>query len=258
MDVMHIAPVAHLKELRDQHSHMALAHLVYEYPKYAQFYREMSDRGDFVLLDNGVAEGKELPWPVVCNAAIMVGAKEVVLPDVIGSCNFTHDATAAALEQNVTWHLRKKGVTLMGVPHGCDEEEWVKSMTLLLSLGVDTIGLSKFEIHHDPTFPVTGRFMMAHKVLQIRPKMQIHCLGNAGSPLELTFLRKTVRSYDSSIAFIAAKNDAVIRLKTGLLHPGTAGWSFDPTWKLSEEHLRAARSNMHVLEELAGHHGYLS
>lgn len=254
MKVMHIAPIAHLDELRNQHSHMALAHLVYEAPKYAAFYKEMSVRGDFVLLDNGVAEGKELPWSVVCHAAELIGAQEVVLPDVIGSKNLTFDATRDALEANVTYHLRDRGVLFMGVPHGQTWEEWLDCAVMLLALGVDTIGLSRFEVRHDSTFPQTGRVRMAQQVRLINSSVQVHCLGNAGSPVELTFIKGIARSYDSSVAFAAARNDAVIRLDTGLLSAGTTGtigWLFDPAWTLTEEQLELARENMRVLNELA-------
>ena len=59
--IAQIVPVPHLEQIKDNHYHMCLAHLVGQNAKYSEFYRCMSDADKFVLMDNGAAEGAQLP-----------------------------------------------------------------------------------------------------------------------------------------------------------------------------------------------------
>lgn len=77
-----IAPVPHLDVARLSDFHLVLAPLVLEDEYYAQFYRERALAGDYIILDNGVAEsGIALDVAQIERAAEVVPPSEVVIPD---------------------------------------------------------------------------------------------------------------------------------------------------------------------------------
>ena len=78
-----IAPTSYLDEFAVRsHTHLVLAHLVDKDPRYADFYCRMSDRGDFLMMDNSAYELKE---PYSPSKLVELGqrckAHAIVLPD---------------------------------------------------------------------------------------------------------------------------------------------------------------------------------
>jgi hypothetical protein len=62
--------------------HLVLAHLVDQYPAYADFYKLRSDLGDYIMMDNSAYELKEPYEPAkLIELGAMCGADAVVLPD---------------------------------------------------------------------------------------------------------------------------------------------------------------------------------
>lgn len=78
-----IAPTAYLEEYATQSAtHLALAHLVDTDDQYANFYHEMSDRGDRVIIDNGAYElGESYEPSKLVELGHKCGADAIVLPD---------------------------------------------------------------------------------------------------------------------------------------------------------------------------------
>lgn len=94
---------------------MALAHWVLKGP---ETYAKTLRRGaDYIMMDNGTFEGEELSIQELNEAAIRVGADEVVLPDVIGDAKGTLQRSWKALGK-----LEAKRV--MFVPQGRNSQEW--------------------------------------------------------------------------------------------------------------------------------------
>ena len=142
-------PISLLEECAAQgHYHMALSHLILKSEVYRSFYLRMSQRGDFVSVDNGVVEkGKALPLVSVLEAAHMVRAQEVVLPDVLYDGPKTLYVVSEAWEY-LTMHGCIQDFRWLAVPHGRTFREWLECYLQLLMIdAVDTIGVSMFD--HD-------------------------------------------------------------------------------------------------------------
>lgn len=73
--------------------HLVLAHIVLTSPIYANWYRQRSEAGDTIILDNGAYEFNEpLPADQLIHAAELVNASTVVAPDFPGRpWQQTHD-----------------------------------------------------------------------------------------------------------------------------------------------------------------------
>lgn len=78
-----ITPTAYLRKYATQsHFHLVLAHLIDVDDEYANFYAEMSDRGDFIIMDNGAFElGESYEPSKLLGLAERVKADAIVLPD---------------------------------------------------------------------------------------------------------------------------------------------------------------------------------
>ena len=195
------APVSLLWSCASQgHYHMALSNLILKSEAYRAFYKAMSDRGDFVSVDNGVVEeGKPLEFSEVLRAAHMVHAKEVVLPDLIGDGCDSLEETLRGLE----W-LRAEGCindfVWLGVPHGTTATEWFYTYCRLLAcLEISTIGLSMFDA---PAFP-KGRPQLVdtlEKLGMVDSERDYHILGCVSDIREAANLnRPWVRSMDTGV-----------------------------------------------------------
>lgn len=78
-----ITPTAYLEQYATQsHFHLVLAHLVDKDDTYAKFYAKMSDRGDYIICDNGAFElGESYDPEKLINLAHKCKANAIVLPD---------------------------------------------------------------------------------------------------------------------------------------------------------------------------------
>lgn len=121
-----IAPIAVQEKMaRDFHGYnLLLAHEVLAHkPKYIDYYSQWINADTFIIMDNSIIElGSPLPADQLIEAASIVKAKCIVLPDRLGDALGTvHDSTAAAnttpLPPNMHW---------MGVVQGStvDEALW--------------------------------------------------------------------------------------------------------------------------------------
>ncbi len=62
---------------------------LYQEKRYRDFYRKRSDEGDYIILDNGAAEGLEFGNKHLYTVAEGIGAHEIVVPDTLGDGNDT-------------------------------------------------------------------------------------------------------------------------------------------------------------------------
>lgn len=153
-----IPPIPHLSIARGREFHLCLSHLV-KYPQYSQFYRDESEFGSFVILDNSAHEhttGEKVS--VLFHQAPSVGAKEIVIPDTL----FDRDNTVKGLRESLRLitrdhydEMHQKKYSLMMVPQGADEGEYYDCLSQMLEIWEDfkydlpvqsrnpTIGISK-------------------------------------------------------------------------------------------------------------------
>ncbi len=243
MRVAIIAPIANLNLCMASNYHMALAHLVLQSEEYATFYRARSKAGAFVLMDNGVVEGNPLPLAKVIEAAKRIDASEIVLPDTIRDGTRTwHQVDNAYQTGAFRDFIKDTHTSVMAVPHGVRMVTWMACLQHLAEYPINTIGLSKFEIH-DPRAAVQGRVAMIPHVKCIMPKVEIHFLGLGGSPIEISHPTTEVRGVDSCIPTVAALHNVIFHPYYGLYFR-PEWWHYEPNNALSETQQEIARQNI--------------
>jgi hypothetical protein len=174
---MKFAPVsspAFLDVVQGAEYHMALAHLVLTNGDYAEFYRRESDRGAFVILDNGIWEDELLPASKIRQAADMIQATEVILPDVLRNGSATFQAVEAALPYFASYQGRL-AVVVQGDAPATIWEFLGRFLGCHHRWGVSTLMFPK----HFEEF-MGSRMDMLTKVLAMRllaPSIDYHALG---------------------------------------------------------------------------------
>jgi len=117
--------------------HLLLAQYVLTDSLYSTFYRGLHDQGDFIMLDNGAAEKTVgIDIHMLMQAAELVGADEIVMPDVL-------DEAAASLSmatRNLHYVPRHKRAM---VPQGRSWTEWEYCATHMVNMGCATICIAK-------------------------------------------------------------------------------------------------------------------
>lgn len=138
-----IAPIAYLEDYATQsHTHLALAHLVDSYPEYAEFYRSMADRGDFIIMDNGAFElGQSYDPSKLAELGHNCGANAIVLPDYPGQLS------SLTVNAAIEWipYLKEEGFKVMFVPQSVkgDLEDWIESyLWAAHHPDIDIVGMS--------------------------------------------------------------------------------------------------------------------
>ena len=131
---------------------MSLTHMIAAEPDgdYARYYREQSDKGRFVILDNSAFEleqlGKGMDPDIVLDAARITKPTEVIATDTVLDGPATVESTKHFIERmKARRELGKYKV--MAVPQGRHIGEWWDCFVKLHSIPeVDTIGLSKLSV----------------------------------------------------------------------------------------------------------------
>ena len=201
-----IAPIAMLEKYATQSDyHLVLAHLVHESVEYREFYKARSDAGDFITLDNSLIElGHPMPLPALLEAAELVGASEIILPDRFADLSGTLAVTFASYHTLVNMGMLGR-YKLMVVPQGNDALSWLYCYWLFSNTPhFDTIGIAK----HTETFCKGGRPALLHALIRLeaRSPKEHHLLGVWSSPLEVFECSRSfgwLRSVDTSLPVLA-------------------------------------------------------
>ena len=239
-----IVPIAHLELASVSDYHMALAHLVLEYPAYATYYRERREAGDFVLLDNSLIElGRPVQPDALVRAARLIRPSEIVLPDTAVGLEANRAAFQNAIRHVDIQKLRMEGMHFMFVPHGRDMDELAAGVHMALCSGfVDSIGLGKPLIDHSLEAQVWGRGAITKELSLTVP---VHLLI-FHTPYELflnSMVEHVMRGCDSSLPSIAAWHFVEFGGEHGLLHR-PPDWHYDHTWVFSDTQLDILRKNI--------------
>ncbi len=206
--------------------HLLLSHL-FKKDGYVEYYRERSEAGDYVILDNSAHEfamGNKISR--LLDEAERVEADEVVIPDVL----FDAKATVEAARHSLRWLETPRGrrafarsgrPRFMYVPQGEDRQAWAWCLKQLLSLH-DTadaeyvepvIGISKDYYYWQGGIQSLIRTHIAH-LRASRPKvLDLHILGWPTDLWQTASIAREfpwVRSTDSAKPFVYAKNDVLL------------------------------------------------
>ncbi len=202
-----ITPTPYLEQYASQsHFHLVLAHLVDTDTSYAEFYARMSERGDFIICDNGAFElGESYDPDKLIELGKKCKADAIVLPDY----PFQHyeKTIQAALQLGPLVH--DAGFKTMFVPQSETNkiEDWISSYGWAAGNPlIDIIGMSILGIPNAlPHIPASYARVVMTQLLQDRRVFDYdkyhHYLGlNAGPALEIPPLieMQALDSIDSS------------------------------------------------------------
>jgi hypothetical protein len=125
--------------------HLILASLAKAWPNsYAKFYRSLTDKGEFVILDNDAyEEGVGASFETLKSLNETIRPSEIVLPDVLSSGSETYQKSEMAFQAFLGEHSLPNYPKFMGVPHGSTIDEWMKCAKSLVQLGVNSIGMAR-------------------------------------------------------------------------------------------------------------------
>jgi len=182
---------------------LALAHI--DAGDYLREYAKAERRGDFIVLDNGIAEDEHLSTKALVITSTRIGASELVLPDVMHDGNRTLSAIGKFLKE--AKQLPKPyttGLRLMAVAHGNNTDDIQALITQYVDIAeIDTVGLPRCLVTQ---WKPAMRIDLANWTHETYPnRFQIHFLGTSHWwPREIAqaaHYAPHVRSVDTSMPF---------------------------------------------------------
>lgn len=210
--VAHIVPVGSLSKTNDCVYNMCLANVAIKDHSYAEYFRQKSVMGQFVLMDNGAAEGDQLDMNDLIRCYHYVEPNEVVLPDTLLDGNDTIEKSEVAIRKLHSHYGSELPFTLMAVPQGRNLDEWSEcAREFVKNPEIKSLGVSKFlqMETHDPF--VRGRAVKElGKLLRYynRYDMEVHLLGLSENPCIVKTIQNKypfVRGCDSAYAYICTQ-----------------------------------------------------
>lgn len=202
MQLINIFPLGNICMEYTQDMHMYLTHMVEKYPQYANTAR---DARGYKILDNSLIElGGAVDLERVLNAAKVINADEIILPDVFQNGPATVKAVRESLQYLTDkWPNRDWPFKLMAVAQGATIEEWYTCYQELLAMpDVDVIGIPKVLAKMHPQ----GRPHFVNELCNLYRKPH-HLLGLWYSVSEFTDYRdlNLIRSCDTVLLGFMAK-----------------------------------------------------
>jgi hypothetical protein len=196
---------------------------------YVTTYQRAARGNDYTILDNGEAEGARVSAKELFEAAQLIGASEIVLPDVIGEVDDTTKRTRGFL---VRYEEELGPYNLMGVAQGKNEAELQKCIEYYSKYAaITTIGIPRHIIRRMDKS--TARVDLANWIkAEFENRFTIHLLGVDPYRLrEIAWAAKYashVRSIDSSLPFNYALMSA--HLNNGAPAITRPGRYFEKNW----------------------------
>ena len=217
MKVATILPTLLLNLTEDNDYHMCLYQEIMNNLAYRSFYKHQVNKGAFVIMDNGAAEGVNPSIEELIPAYDIINPSEIVLPDVVGDFSETYKRTLRSYTYLVERGLITK-YQIMAVPQGANFNEWLECLEHFLRLpNITTIGISKFtsKLYKDELENINIRLECVDNVIRLAEKfnrqVQIHLLGCYNNPREIAEINEKypgkVRGVDSAIAYVYSRNN---------------------------------------------------
>jgi hypothetical protein len=175
---------------------------------YLETYAIARRRGHYIILDNGCAEGQLVDGDVLYSFAKLIGAHEIVAPDIMNNATATLDATKKWLKD----FPDMIDYNIMGVVQGTTmtTREYVLSEYAKMD-AITTVGIPKAAIEEPDS---TARLELVETILEKYPdRFKIHLLGlSKHFPTEMMSLRypEEVRSMDSAQPYKIAERGQVM------------------------------------------------
>lgn len=204
MKLANIIPIPLLAKYgRMTNYHLVLSHLIQKSRSYANFYKKCSEKGDYIIIDDGVIElGKPLSIQEQLPLAEKVGASEVMCSDYPMDRKRTLEATAndlAKLPKDFPYKV-------FACVQGKNPKDLLKCYEALLRFDrIDTIGFS-FTMSTYWKKPI-DRFWWTTFLNQnnlVDARKEYHLLGTSSDASEIKRQSqyKWIRGVDSRIAVI--------------------------------------------------------
>lgn len=146
---------------------------MFQQKRYRDFYRRRSEAGDYVILDNGAAEGISFGHVHLHYVARQLGVHEIVVPDKLGDANETIAKGLAFTRYTET------GFRYMVVAQGESAFECIQTLDMIMTDSkfayVTTVGIPRL-INKDDRH---ARFKVAKYIAQkgYHKAMEFHFLG---------------------------------------------------------------------------------
>jgi len=258
MKIAHIVPSNYLHLIDKSVYHMALAHVVREDHNYAEWYQKHSQKGAYVILDNGVEEEVALELPEILEAADMIHANEIILPDVFRNGPATIESTFKALDDPLVATAREAKIRFAAVVHGKDRGAWLDCFDKFNNdPRIDTIMIPKVV---DDIWGYGGRYAACAYIQasnRVMKDKQYHLLGIWSDPIEV-FLHAGnhcwIRGLDTALAFQAGYQEVSISYlaREGGLKPKRPQTFFGIN-TMTAVQSAIVRHNLDVLDKWGGH-----
>lgn len=200
---------------------LALAHI--EHVEYLREYAIADRRRDFIILDNGIAEGvKDLTAKRLCVLASRFGADELVAPDVMNNGTKTLHAVEKFLDEVEQLPKTYKSLRIMAVAHSTSGDlEGAKGLVNYYAdkPEIHTLGIPRCLMSEEHR---AVRIDLANWVYESLPgRFEIHLLGtNPLWPREVASAATYaphIRSVDTSMPF----NYTIARERLDVKKPAT-------------------------------------
>ena len=204
MELINIYPIKNLEYYEKQSMNMFLTHLVFK----DKAYRDMAENHKgYKILDNSLIElNGALSMKDVLDAAELIGADEVVLPDVFMDGEATIESTTKALEE---YSEELKQYKTMAVVHGKTVDEWLRTFLYFSEReDIDVLGIPKVMHRQFTENWKPGRPSLLGKVINLTDK-EIHLLGLWNDFNELYYYGddlEKIRSMDTSLPSLLELN----------------------------------------------------
>jgi hypothetical protein len=181
---------------------------------YRHFYQRRAAESDdnYTIMDNGAAEKGKVDFAHLLHMSTMLGAKEVVLPDVLYDSDSTLGAGIEAFTQAFNKRARFK---YMFVCQGTSVPEMVhcaeQAMNMMPGV-INAFGIPRHILSKSPD----ARLEVAQRLWARFPQKPIHLLGtHPWYPFEIKawavpFGNLGVRGVDTSLAWNAARQGAIL------------------------------------------------
>lgn len=223
MQVASIVGVNYLELTEKDSYHMCLAHMVRELnDPYTRFFAERTNQGQFLIMDNGVAEESQLSDKELLEKANIVLPSEIVLRDTVHHGEETIRNSSECLD--FFTKARYSG-RYMAVPQGHTWKEWEECAWEMLKWPIHTIGISKFL---NQRYGPYARFIAVELLIRMfmskslkNPTWKfpdIHLLGCWADPREVGTLamlsHDSIRGVDSAIPYVYAQEGLLLDANT--------------------------------------------
>lgn len=254
IDIAIIAPTTALDLSSKGDIYMCLAWLALQNADYKAYFKKKAEQGEFVILDNGENEKKQITGDTLIELAIEIGAKELVLPDTFRD---TKDTMRKVIEflRKYRKRLRQHKIRTMAVVQGDTIPNALQHYRTYSKMAeIDTIGLG-FDNYYTLEHPdktqggMFTRLLLTETISKHVPSRRlktVHLLG-LYNPIELKYQAKHtwIRSNDSSAPVLCAAHNILIRRDKGIKKKPAKYLNF--TGCLSKAEYALAERNIEIM-----------